>query len=81
MNNYIIDVWTPILREALSKFGYVFEVKLGKVFSVNERLNYTEIILNYEVSVNKNDSFSKVIRKATVAFPFSNCLLKCAIAF
>lgn len=47
MNNYIIDVWTPILREALSKFGYVFEVKLGKVFSVNERLNYTEIILNY----------------------------------
>lgn len=55
MNNYIIDVGTPILREALSKFGYVFEVKLGKVFSVNERLNYTEIILNYEVSVNKND--------------------------
>ena len=55
MNNYIIDVWTPILSEALSKFGYVFEVKLGKVFSVNERLNYTEIILNYEVSVNKND--------------------------
>lgn len=55
MNNYIIDVWTPILREALSKFGYVFEVKLGKVFSVNERLNYTDIILNYEVSVNKND--------------------------
>ena len=55
MNNSIIDVGTPILREALSKFGYVFEVKLGKVFSVNERLNYTEIILNYEVSVNKND--------------------------
>ena len=54
MKNFIIDVGTPIFIDALSKFGHVFEVKSGKEFSVNERLNYTEVILNYEDSVHKD---------------------------
>lgn len=48
MKSYIIDVGTPVLINALSKFGHVFKVKPGKEFSIHEKENYTEVIFNYE---------------------------------
>lgn len=48
MNNYIIDVGTKVLIDALSEFGTVYKVKPGKIFSFNNVGNYYEVIFRSE---------------------------------
>ncbi|WP_071131078.1 ATP-grasp domain-containing protein [Enterococcus timonensis] len=43
MKNYIIDVNTDVLIDALKKKGYVYKVKKGKNFSINEEDGYASV--------------------------------------